>query len=582
VGSLSVSEAALLAGLPPAPSRRSPHRDPRAADENRRAVLLRMRDTGRLSRGAAAVALAEKPEVVALVDRAQLSDAAYFIEEVRQQVFEALGSELVLRGGLRIESTLDARMQREAVAALRRGVDAMKKDGVRDRRGRPAEAALLALDVKSGDVLAMVGGYDFGTSRFNRAVQARRQPGSAFKPFAYGAALEAGFPPNATLYDYQVEFRDRKTGKWWRPKNYSGGFRGPVSMAEAFARSLNNPTVRLVEEVGVDRVIDFARRAGIRSNLSRDLGLGLGTNEVTLLELTAAYGTLARGGRSRDPRVVLRVVDTDGKVLLEDVKAADLPPRKTKRRISSVDAYLTTYLMKEAVRAWYGTGHGAARLGPGVAGKTGSTNENRDAWFLGFTPEIVTGVWVGHDDRTPMARHRTGAGAALPIWTAFMEGALAGRRPGEFPVPDGLRFAGVSSETGEWVRSTKPYPGWVPVAADRRVRKARFVPSPYPPEESLTPAIAAGAPGAPVAGGAQPGGLGASVANSSVAGGSGSPAPVGAGPPVDPAAHPAVEAPDAAPPSLPAPLPGAAARPDPGRASAASDPRPAGSTTPTP
>ncbi|MBK7951619.1 MAG: PBP1A family penicillin-binding protein [Deltaproteobacteria bacterium] len=536
VGSLSVSEAALLAGLPPAPSRRSPHRDPRAAEDNRRAVLLRMRDTGRLARGATSVALGDKPEIVELVDREQFTDAAYFVEEVRQQVFEALGSELVLRGGLRIESTLDARMQREAVAAVRRGLEAMKKDGVRDRQGRPAEGALVALDVKSGDVLAMVGGSDFGRSRFNRAVQAKRQPGSAFKPFAYGAALELGYPPNATLYDYQVEFRDRKTGKWWRPKNYNGEFRGPVSMTEAFARSLNNPTIRLVEEVGVDRVIDYARRAGIRSKLSRDLGLGLGTNEVTLLELTSAYGTFARGGRNRDPRVVRRVVDADGKVLLEDVKAADLPPRQSKKRIGSIDAYLTTYLMKEAVRAWYGTGHGAARLGTGVAGKTGSTNENRDAWFLGYTPEIVTGVWVGHDDRTPMARHRTGAGAALPIWTAFMDQALAGRKPGEFAVPDGLRFAGVSSETGEWVRSTVPYPGWVPVAADRKVRRARFVPSPWPEEEAVAPAIAAGVPGAPAVGGGLPDGVGAAGSGAAIAAAGPSPAPVGAGPPVDPTA----------------------------------------------
>lgn len=532
VGELSVSEAALLAGLPPAPSRRSPHRDPRAAEENRRSVILRMRDSGRLSRGAAQAALSRKPEVVELVEGEEFSEAAHFVEEVRQQIFEALGSELVLRGGLRIETTLDARMQREAVAALRSGLEAMRKDGVRDGKGNPAEGALIALDVESGDVLAMVGGYDFGQSRFNRAVQAKRQPGSAFKPFAYGAALEAGYPANVTLYDYQVEFKDRKTGKWWRPKNYTGRFRGPVSMTEAFARSLNNPTIRLVEEVGVDRVIDFARRAGIRSSLARDLGLGLGTNEVTLLELTSAYGTFARGGRARDPRIVRRVVDAEEKVLLEDLKAADLPPRKTKKRIASVDAYLTTYLMKEAVRAWYGTGHGAARLGTGIAGKTGSTNDNRDAWFLGFTPDIVTGVWVGHDDRTPMARHRTGAGAALPIWTAFMERALAGEKPRDFSVPDGLRFAGVDSATGEWVRSPVAYPGWIPVAADRKTRRARFVPSPWkPPTEEGEPALVAGAP----AGGTQ-GGLAGASGGSPAGSGSPSLAPVGAGPPREPGA----------------------------------------------
>jgi len=551
VGSLSVSEAALIAGLPPAPSRRSPHVDPVAAEENRRSVVLRMRETGRLTKMEATAALAEKPKVVAPVRTAAFTDAAYFVEEVRQQVFEALGSELVLRGGLRIETTLDAQMQHEAVAAVRRGLDAMKKDGVKDRKGAGPEGALLALDVKSGDVLAMVGGYDFAKSRFNRAVQAKRQPGSAFKPFAYGAALEAGYPANATLYDYQVEFFNRATRKWWRPKNYSGEFRGPVSMTEAFARSLNNPTIRLVEEVGVDRVIDFARRAGIRSKLSRDLALVLGTNEVTLLELTSAYGTFARGGRARDPRLVRRVVDADGQVLLEDVKSADLPPRQSKKRIASVDAYLTTWLMREAVRSWYGTGHAAARLGGGVAGKTGSTNENRDAWFIGFTPDIVTGVWVGHDDRTPMARNRTGAGAALPIWTAFMQGALAGKRPPEFAIPDGLRFAGQSEETGEWVRSTVQHPGWVPVAADRRVRRARFVPAPFETnEEDLLPVLAAGMPGAlphlpgdPGAGGTagagRPGRAGGLIRPSALA-------PVGAGPPGDP-----IETPSTAPPPMP-------------------------------
>lgn len=535
VGELTVAEAALIAGLPPAPSRRSPHNDPQAAEDNRRAVLLRMRETGRLSRSAASSALAEHVEIVAPAPAAAFTDSAYFVEEVRQQIFDELGSELVLRGGLRIETTLDARLQREAVAALRAGLDGMRKDSVRDGKGRPAEGALVALDVKSGDVLAMVGGYDFSKSRFNRAVQAKRQPGSAFKPFAYGAALEAGFPPNATLYDYQVEFRNRKTGKWWRPKNYTGSFRGPVPLSEAFARSLNNPTIRLVEEVGVDRVIDFARRAGIRSKLSRDLGLGLGTNEVTLLEITSAYGTFARGGRARDPRIVRRVVDADEKVLLEDLQVVDLPPRTTRKRISSVDAYLTTWLMKEAVRAWYGTGHGAARIGSGVAGKTGSTNENRDAWFLGFTPDVVTGVWIGHDDRTPMAKHRTGAGAALPIWAAFMERALEGEKPRDFPIPDGLRFAGVSSETGEWVRSTVQYPGWIPVPADRKTRHARFVPAPLPElEEGLSPVVASGAPGV----GPQP--TGAATG----------PAPVGAGPPRDPSiSEPAPNEPPAAQPA---------------------------------
>jgi membrane carboxypeptidase/penicillin-binding protein len=177
---------------------------------------------------------------------------------------------------------------------------------------------------------------------------------------------------------------------------------------------------------------------------------------------------------------VRRVLDADGGVLRRNLVAADLPERGTQRRIRAVDAYLTTYLMREAVRAWYGTGHAAARLGPAIAGKTGSTNDNRDAWFIGYSPDIVTGVWVGNDDRTPMARSHTGAVAALPIWVAFMEDALRGQELAEFPIPDGVRFVGADPETGGWIQSRVHYPGWVPVAANRRARYAKFVP---PPEE---------------------------------------------------------------------------------------------------
>ncbi len=492
ITTLSIAEAAQLAALPRAPSRLSPHGNAEAAEAGRRQVIARMLETGRIDAAASEVALANRPRVLPPPPPPKAyAEAAYFVEEVRQQLFDELGAETVLRGGLRIETTLNLRLQRAALAAIESGLAAAGARAKRAEKGTAPEGALLALDVATGDVLAMVGGRDFATSRFNRAVQAHRQPGSAFKPFCYGAALEAGYPPNVTLYDYQYEHRDKVTGKLWRPKNYTNRFKGPVILSEAFARSLNNATIRIVDEVGIDPVIDFARRAGIRSPLGRDLGIALGTNEVTLLEITSAYGTFARGGKQRDPRLILRVLDAEGNVLRESLRSAELPESRTAGRISKVDAYLMTYLMRETVRAWYGTAHRASDLGESIVGKTGSTNDNRDAWFIGYSPEVVTGVWVGNDDRTPMARDQTGAGAALPIWTAFMARALREEPAGEFKLPEGIRWAGTDPETGARVVSAVRYPGWVPVAGDREMRRAKFVPSPYRRTEPDPTAIAA-------------------------------------------------------------------------------------------
>jgi len=525
---LTVAEAAQLAALVKAPSRISPHIDPEAAEQARRSVVARMRELDWITDDEASTALAQRPRFA--LERAAseaYTDSAYFVEEVRQQLFEELGAAAVLRGGLRIETTLDRELQRAAVAAVRAGLDRAAERARRARKPSAPEGALVAIDVETGGVLAMVGGRDFEASRFNRAVQAHRQPGSAFKTFCYGAALRAGFAPDVTLYDYQVEFPNQRAGATWKPRNHGDKFRGPVPMSEAFARSLNSATIRLVEEVGVDRVIRFARDAGIRSPLGRDLSLALGTNEVTLLELASAYGTFARGGAALAPRVVRRVVDPDGEVLLEDVASADLPAvEEEPRGVAPVDAYLTTYLLGETVRAWYGTGHRAASLGGALAGKTGSTNENRDAWFVGFSPRIVAGVWVGNDDRTPMAPDQTGSGAALPIWTAFMESALAGEPQSEFPMPDGLAWATTDRETGERVRSRVAYRGWVPYAADRRLRLAKVVEPPIDEEaEALGKAIAGLAPPT------QPGTLAVEAASRESDGEASVLPAVGAGPP---------------------------------------------------
>lgn len=523
VGELTVSEAALIAGLAKAPSAFAPTADPDAAEARRRYVLEQMHALGRLDAAAYARALAEPTRLVRPSAPAPFRTAAYFVEEVRRELVDRLGAEALLRGGYVVETTLDLALQEHAARTLREGVARFEKRHVpRRRKGdpepSPLEGALVAIDVATGDVLALVGGRDFERSQFNRATQARRQPGSAFKPFVYGAALEAGFRVSSTVYDVQVQIRDRKTGRRWQPKN-AGSLRGALPLHEALSRSLNNASVRLLLDVGVPHAVDFARRAGIASPLAEDLSLVLGTSGVSPLELTSAYATFAGGGVRRPPRFVARVLDRDGRVVLSDLSLLD-GGAPAGPAIDPVDAYLLTHVLRGPVRRGYGTAHAAARLGAPLAGKTGSTNENRDAWFVGYSPEIAAGVWIGRDRLEPLGRQGTGARAALPIWIAFMKEALASRpvRADAFPVPEGVHFAGPGAE-GQWVRTERFVAGYEPYAAGRRIRKSTYVAVPKPPapaqpppaavaSEPLGPLTPAAAPadevGLPAVGGAPP------------------------------------------------------------------------------
>lgn len=612
VSQLSVSEAAMLAGLPKAPSDYSPVTNPTAAEERRLYVLRRMFEERYIDEKTYHDAVADPPKIVPEPEHLDFADAAYFTEEVRKEVFAKLGGEQVLRGGLTVETTLDLDLQRAAVSALQRGLEALDRrqrgwrgplrrvqpaevpatleelgqknelaagpdgravlptdrallglvtsvdrgrgvarvafaPGVEgrvewpdvewaaarpptlahdlaallhvgdvarfERRADPApgpgapparatpadpgppalvlaqlpevEGALVSLDAASGDVLALVGGYDFARSEFDRATQARRQPGSAFKPFVYGAALEHDFAPSSIVRDEQVELIDPGTGELWKPKNYTDTFLGEVPLREALARSLNNATIRLALGIGIDPVIEYARRVGIRSPLGRNLSLALGSTEVSLLELTRAYGTFASGGRRLAPRFVTRVLDRDGKVLLTDLPLADLSDNEAvasgaaraaevrpvstdaadaatdgaaapapDQAIPPAEAFLVTYLLRGPIEDPHGTAHRAASLGRPLAGKTGTTNEQKDAWFIGFSPDLLAGVWVGYDERRFLGHKETGGRAALPIWMDYMRVALSGRPSRDFPVPPGVLFARVDPATGTIVDDT--------------------------------------------------------------------------------------------------------------------------------
>jgi penicillin-binding protein 1A len=636
VEQLTVSEAALLAGLPKAPSRYSPFANPKRAEERRRYVLGRMLENGYLDEAAHAAALADVPVLTEGQRERDFAAAAYFTEDVRRQLFDALGGETVLKGGLDIHTTLDLELQRSATAAVRKGlVELSHRQGYRGPlrqvareeipaelvrvaeangllapaeagEAAPAEAApaptpvpadakaaasaltpereepvtgvvlavdakaqtariglapdvegsarladldwarpfdpdrqaytvdsiakvlkigdvceflilapeaedppdtlrlalhqeplvegaLVSLELDSGEVLALVGGYDYARSQFDRATQSRRQPGSAFKPLIYAAALSKGYTPASIILDRPVVYTDEFSGQVWRPRNYGRSFYGPITLREALARSVNNATVHLFRDVGVDYVIDYAKHLGIESPLERNLSLALGSSVVSLLELTRTFAVFGHQGRRVTPIFIRRVEGRDGEVLIEkvelrvdpngaptpaepDSEAAGLAPvaaafedeaeavpaeatpgteatapafpAEPGRLLPPEQAYLVTDMLRAVVIDPHGTGGRLRELGRPVVGKTGTTNDQADAWFIGFSPDVATGVWVGHDVARFLGPGETGARAAAPIWVDYMRAALAERPVRDFPVPEAIVFARIDRKTG--------------------------------------------------------------------------------------------------------------------------------------
>jgi penicillin-binding protein 1A len=647
VRELSVSEGAQLAGLPKAPSRYSPYASPDQAERRRRYVLDRMLIDERIETETYEAAIAEVPVLRDDSPPEVIAASAYFTEEVRRFLFDELGSEQALRGGLVIETTVDATLQIAAQRMVRQGlIDLDRRQGYRghvrrvpasavpeeieglarenelappeaadplavaealeseteveDEEARPVpdelassdepvppevpagrtllgvvtavdteeqiaqvafapgvegvvhladvawaresapgfaprpvtsidaifaegdvarfgrieseaadeeddtegesevvrlaleqeplvQGALLSIDVATGDVLALVGGFDFEKSQFNRVTQARRQPGSAFKPLIYCAALARGYTPVSILYDRPVVYVDEASGFIWRPRNYGRSFYGPITLREALVRSVNNATVHLFRDVGVDFVIDYTRRLGIESPLNRDLSLALGSSDVSLLELTRAYATFPAGGRRVTPLFIRRVTDRDGQILFENVPLGDVPaaaPGDEGDELANVDvaaadpdsesgsesdseldgepveeidpdqlitaeqAYLATALLRAVVTDPKGTGWRLRALKRPLAGKTGTTNDQGDAWFMGFSPDIMTGVWVGHDESHFLGWGETGSRAAAPIWVDYMRVALEGRPVRDFAVPEPIVFARIDRKTG--------------------------------------------------------------------------------------------------------------------------------------
>jgi len=414
---LNLEECALLAAIPRGPSYYSPLINEEAAKKRRNIILDRMYKLKFISQEEMDKAQ-QSPIIINYNQKKDKINAPYFSTFILSQLLEEFGANMVFRGGLKVYTTLDLEMQQLAEKVL-------QESGY--------EGAIITLEPASGYIKAMVGGKDFQNSKFNRAIQAYRQPGSTIKPFIYLTALENGFTPSNIIEDSPITFENG-----WSPENYEKEFRGPVTLREALERSINVVGVKLLEQVGVTRVINYAHKAGIRSELRPDLSLALGTSEVTPLEIASAYATIANLGVRVEPISILRVEDNNGNLIKKNTP-------QTNKVFSEEACYVLIEMMKGVISR--GTGR-AAQIGRPAAGKTGTTNDFIDAWFVGFTPDLVTAIYIGNDDRQPLGNRKTGGIIVAPLWSKFMREALKDKEARDCHCPDNIVKISICAKSG--------------------------------------------------------------------------------------------------------------------------------------
>jgi len=436
---VTVAEAALLAGLVKSPSSYAPTVSLEKATARRNVALRAMLDAKMIDSPTYAKAVKEPVKLDDALRRGEMY-GQYFKEEVRRFLVERFGWERVYQGGLKVYTTVDLDMQKEAEAEVARGIAEIEK---RQRRkdedaSNPLQAALVALDPHTGEVRAMVGGRDFEKSNFNRATQAKRQPGSAFKPFVYAAALEQGFTPGTVLTNLDDPIMTLQ-GAWVPEDEHSEG--SSMTMRAALKTSSNRAAVRMLEDVGIPVTVDYAKRLGVGSVPSVP-SLALGSGEVTLSSMTAAYAAFANGGMVQAPMLVRRVETTQGEVLY----TAKQEPQQA---VSEQTAFLMSNMMADVINA--GTGAAARSVGFRLpaAGKTGTTNDYHDAWFVGFTPKLAAGVWVGYDQPRTIIGGGYASVLAVPVWGRFMAAATAKDRAEWFSTPARITSATICRLSGK-------------------------------------------------------------------------------------------------------------------------------------
>jgi len=527
---LNLSECALLAGLIKSPNRYSPLRNPELAVDRRALVLGRMKNQFYITEAEQKQAhdLPVIPEN--LVKRSR--QAHYFIEEIRKDLGPKYGEEYLAKSGLTIQSTLDLKMQQAAEQVLEEHLEAYdliygtatlkeynedlhknwkkekrrilkstettkeEKEELLEELGEVEisttppniQGAIVAIDVHTGAIRAMVGGRDFFKSQFNRAMQANRQPGSAFKPFVWAAALEGRFTGATVIDDFPLVYIDMESDptllaettsfhqtwdaildhlqmteeefyeldkdeqeeiikRYWRPQNYDAKYLGAMTLRQGLQRSRNLISIRIIDSIGPRSVVRMARNAGIKGLLSPVLSLSLGTSVLTLLELTSAYGTFATGGLHAEPYLIDRIMDRRSKILFERTP-------QIKATVNPQTAFLITNLLKGVVNG--GTGWYARRLRRPLGGKTGTTQDQRDVLFIGFSADLAAGVWAGYDDFRPLKKGLSASKVAVPLWTDFMREALKNYPVRDFPIPPKIKYAKIDSKTGYLALSTCP------------------------------------------------------------------------------------------------------------------------------
>ncbi|QFZ15742.1 penicillin-binding protein 1A [Anabaena sp. YBS01] len=409
VDQLTLPEAATIAGMPPAPSLFSPDKNPEAAKQRRNLVLQRMEKEGFITpaqrQEATQAAITLKPS---LPKRLQV-ESPYFTSYIQQELPKYVSPQVLANGGLTVETSLNPTWQQAAEAAVAK---TLRNQG---RWQNFKQAALVAIDPRNGEIKAMVGGQDFGKNQFNRVTQAQRQPGSTFKGFVYATAIATGKNPYDTYVDAPLVVDG------YEPKNYGETFRGTMNMRDALTRSVNVVALKVMLDVGFEPTIQLAKNMGIKSKLNPHYSLALGSNEVNLLELTSAYGSFATQGLHSEPHGIRRILNRKGEVIWS-------AKFDSKRVLDPTSAAIMTWMLRNVVEA--GTGAAAQLPNRPVAGKTGTSDEARDLWFIGYIPQVVTGVWLGNDNNRPTYGS---SGSAAYTWHEFMEKAVEGMPIAKFP-----------------------------------------------------------------------------------------------------------------------------------------------------
>lgn len=406
---LSLAEASMMAGLIQAPEGYSPFVNYQLAKQRQAIVLDRMQRLGWATPEEVEAAKAQ-PILLGQITSFQGSQVPYVTDAVVQELTDRFGQDAVLKGGMRVQTTIDLNLQRLAEEVARNGLASVQYQGL-----YADQIAIVAVDPRTHFVKAMVGGVDYDQSQYNRAVQALRQPGSAFKPFVYYAAFATGkYAPDSTIMDTPVSYPDGDG--YYNPQNYDGSFSGAMPIRQAMASSRNIPAIRLGQEVGINRVIEISRILGIKSPMEPVTSLPLGAVDLTPLEMAAAFATFANGGWQSETTTIVQVMDSQGNVLLDNTPSPQLV----------LDPWAVASLndvMQSVITSGTGT---AARLDRPAAGKTGTTSAERDIWFVGYVPQLSVSVWIGRDDYGPLGVGATGGGYVAPIWRNFMQQALNG------------------------------------------------------------------------------------------------------------------------------------------------------------